>query len=105
MTAQLWKTSGQTEARLTFRCPWCDVVGTAPVLASHRARDAYWLFAGCPEPSCERGVMVRLPRVSRWGAWLGVDTGDDGLLLDRRCVFPTAAGERERTRRRNSDTG
>lgn len=88
MTAQLWKTAGQTDARVTFRCPWCDVVGTALVLATHQAHDAYWMFAGCPEPSCQSGVMIRLPRQKRGGMWRELDTGPRGLLLDRRCVLP-----------------
>lgn len=88
MTAQLWKRGDRGEARLTFECPWCEVVGSAPVLAVHEARDAYWLFAACPVPSCDRGVMVRVSHAVAGAGWLAVDTGQAGLLLDRTCLIP-----------------
>ena len=87
MTAQLWKLRGDADAQLTLRCPWCDVVGTARVLARQSARDGHYLFVACPEPSCRRGVMIRVSR--RGGEWVEVETGDDGLLLSRRCLFPS----------------
>ena len=89
MTAQLWKLRGDVHARLTFRCPWCDVVGTTPVLATHSTRDGHYLFAACPEPLCSRGVMVRVSRGAGAGEWDDVDTGERGLLLSRRCVYPS----------------
>lgn len=90
MTAQLWKLGDRSDARLTFECPWCEVVGTSPVLAVHEARAAYWLFAACPVPSCDRGVMVRVSHAVAGPGWLAVDTGKAGLLLDRTCLIPAA---------------
>jgi len=85
LTAQLWKARGETGARLTFRCPWCDVVGTAPACGRHETRGAVWLLAGCPEPSCGRGVLIEVPSAEPWGE---IDTGERGLLLARSCVHP-----------------
>jgi hypothetical protein len=89
VTAQLWKLGDRGDARLTFECPWCEVVGSSPVLAVHEARDAYWLFAACPVPTCDRGVMVRVSHAIAATDWRTLDTGQLGLLLDRTCVIPT----------------
>ena len=84
VSAQLWKRDGE-EPRLTFRCPWCAVVGVSPVLGRHEQRSTIWLLAGCPNIPCGRGVMIKVPSVS---AWSQLDTGDDGLLLAPNCVYP-----------------
>jgi hypothetical protein len=84
VTAQLWKRDGE-EPRLTFRCPWCDVVGVSPVYGRHEQRTTIWLLAGCPNVPCGRGVLIKVPSVA---AWSQLDTGDDGLLLAPTCVFP-----------------
>jgi hypothetical protein len=84
VTAQLWKRGGE-EARVTFRCPWCEVVGVSPVYGRYEQRSAIWLLAGCPNVPCGRGVLIKVPSPS---AWAQLDTGDDGLLLAPSCVFP-----------------
>jgi hypothetical protein len=84
VTAQLWK-RGSEEARVTFRCPWCAVVGVSPVYGRYEQRKAIWLLAGCPNIPCGRGVLIKVPSRS---AWTQLDTGDDGLLLAPSCVFP-----------------
>ena len=84
VTAQLWKREGE-DARVTFRCPWCDVVGVSRVYGRHEQRKRIWLLAGCPNIPCGRGVLIEVP--SR-AAWSQLDTGDDGLLLSPRCVHP-----------------
>lgn len=84
MSAQLWKRDGE-EGRLTFRCPWCEVVGVSPVLGHHEQRATIWLLAGCPNVPCGRGVLIKVPSTT---AWSRLDTGDDGLLLAPSCVFP-----------------
>lgn len=87
MTAQLWKRSGEPTARVTFRCPWCDVVGTAMTCGCHQAPAAAWLLIGCPEPTCQRGVMISVSTAAA-GTWIELDTGDTGILLDRSRVYP-----------------
>ena len=84
MTAQLWKRAGE-EPRVTFRCPWCDVVGVSQIYGRHEQRRVHWLLAGCPNIPCGRGVMIR---VSARAPWAQLDTGDDGLMLAASCVFP-----------------
>ncbi|MGE5180980.1 MAG: hypothetical protein ACM31C_02915 [Acidobacteriota bacterium] len=84
MTAQLWK-RGDEEPRVTFRCPWCDVVGVSGVYGHYEQRKAIWLLVACPDVPCGRGVLVRVPTRSGWAM---LDTGADGLLLDDRCVMP-----------------
>jgi hypothetical protein len=84
VSAQLWKRDGE-EPRLTFRCPWCEVVGVSPVLGRHEQRSTIWLLAGCPNVPCGRGVLIRVPSAS---AWSQLDTGDEGMLLAPSCVYP-----------------
>lgn len=84
MTAQLWKRVGE-EPRVTFRCPWCDVVGVSPIHGRHEQREMIWLLAGCPNIPCGRGVMIKVPSRAPWAQ---LDTGDDGLLIAPSCVFP-----------------
>jgi hypothetical protein len=87
MTAQLWKRSGE-EPRVTFRCPWCDVVGVSPVLGRHEGRKTIWLLAGCPNIPCTRGVLIRVPTRARWSQ---LETDEDGLLIGPSCIFPHEA--------------
>src|SRR3954469_11136042 len=84
MSAQLWKREGQ-EPRLTFRCPWCDVVGVSPVFGRYEHKKTIWLLAGCPNVPCGRGVLVSVPSAEPWSR---LDTGDDGMLLSAACVLP-----------------
>ena len=84
MTAQLWKREGE-DPRITFRCPWCGVVGVSQIYGRHESRKAIWLLAGCPNIPCGRGVLIKVPSKSPWAK---LDTGDDGMLLDARCVLP-----------------
>jgi hypothetical protein len=84
VTAQLWKRSGE-EPRVTFRCPWCEVVGVSTILGRHESRRTIWLLAGCPNIPCGRGVLIRVPSKATWAQ---LDTGDDGLLLASTCVLP-----------------
>ena len=86
VTAQLWK-HGDAEPRVTFRCPWCDVVGVSRVHGRYEQRRAIWLLAACADPPCGRGVLVRVPTKT---AWAELDTGEDGLLLATTCVMPLA---------------
>jgi hypothetical protein len=86
MSAQLWKRGGE-EARVTFRCPWCDVVGVSAVLGRHEQRDTIWLLAGCPNIPCGRGVLIQVPSRE---PWVRLDTGDAGMLLAQTCVLPRA---------------
>jgi hypothetical protein len=86
VTAQLWKRS-EEEARITFRCPWCDVVGVSRVYGVYEQRRAIWVLAACPNVPCARGVMIRVPTRSSWAL---LDTGADGLLLASTCVLPLA---------------
>ncbi len=74
---------------MTFRCPWCDVVGASPVLGHHDDRRDVWLLVGCPNPGCRRGALVRVPAGSPWER---LDTGDGGLLLADACVLPRQIG-------------
>jgi hypothetical protein len=87
MSAQLWKRVGD-EARVTFRCPWCDVVGVSVVHGRYEQRGAIWLLAGCPNVPCARGVLIRVPTAE---PWTRLDTGDDGMLLAPACVLPRDA--------------
>ena len=84
MSAQLWK-RGAEEPRITFRCPWCDVVGVSPVFGRYEQQRTIWLLAGCPNIPCARGVLIRVPSQSPWSQ---LDTGDAGLLLAPSCVLP-----------------
>src|SRR5688500_10924590 len=106
MSAQLWKRVGD-EARVTFRCPWCDVVGVSVVHGRYgqrgasglragcphgptarggsEQRGALWLLAGCPNVPRARGVLIRVPTAE---PWTRLDTGDDGMLLAPACVLP-----------------
>lgn len=84
VTAQLWKRAGE-EPRVTFRCPWCAVVGASPVYGRYEHRGEIWLLAGCANVPCARGVLIRVPSVSPWAQ---LDTGDDGMLLAPSCVLP-----------------
>ncbi len=95
MTAQLWK-RGDEEPTVTFRCPWCDVVGVSRVYGHYEQRKAIWLLVACPDVPCGRGVLVRVPTRS---AWAMLDTGDDGLLLDDRCVMPMMMAKGDARRR------
>jgi hypothetical protein len=85
MTAQLWKRGPSSDARVTFRCPWCDVVGVSTIHGLHESRADVWLLAGCPHFACRRGVLIRVPSGTPWDH---LDTGDDGLLLAASCVLP-----------------
>ena len=85
VTVQLWKLGGDSDARVTFSCPWCEVTGTTIVAGYHASPREFWLLAGCPEPGCGRALLVRVPRR---GSWLDLDGSEGGLLLDRSCVLP-----------------
>jgi hypothetical protein len=85
VTVQLWKHAGSTDARVTFNCPWCEVTGTASIAGRHAASRDFWLLAGCPEPTCGRALLLRVPRR---GPWLEFEGGAGGMLLDRSCVLP-----------------
>lgn len=87
MTAQLWK-RGDAAPRLTFRCPWCDVVSASNVLGHHEQRADVWLLVACANFRCERGVLVRVPNGSPWAT---LETTDEGMLLSSSCVLPSAA--------------
>ena len=84
MTAQLWKREGE-EPRVTFRCPWCDVVGVSVIHGRHEQRKMIWLLLGCPNIPCGRGVMVKVPTRHSWSS---LETDDDGLLIAPSCVYP-----------------
>ena len=84
VTAQLWKRSGE-EARVTFRCPWCAVVGASPIYGRYEHRKEIWLLAGCPNVPCGNAVLIRVPSHAPWAQ---LDTGDDGILLAPSCVLP-----------------
>ena len=87
VSAQLWKRAGE-EPRVTFRCPWCEVVGVSPVYGRYEHRTTIWLLAGCPNVPCARGVLIKVPAAA---AWSQLDTGDDGMLLSPSCVYPREA--------------
>jgi hypothetical protein len=87
VTAQLWK-RGDEEPRVTFRCPWCDVVGVSRVYGHYEQKKTIWLLVACADIPCGRGALIKVP--SRQG-WDRLDTGEDGLLLDGRCVLPPTA--------------
>ena len=91
MTAQLWK-RGDAAPRVTFRCPWCDVVGASRVLGVHEQRADAWLLVACAHFACGRGVLVRVPSGTPWSA---LETDDDGLLLSSSCVLPRALSAEE----------
>jgi hypothetical protein len=84
MTAQVWK-RGSAEPRVTFRCPWCDVVGASGVAGHHDQGTDVWLLVGCANFACRRGVMIRVPAASPWSR---LETDDDGILLAAGCVHP-----------------
>lgn len=84
MSAQLWKRDGD-DAQVTFRCPWCEVVGASSVHGRYEQRGTIWLLAGCPNVPCRRGVLIRVPSPEPWAR---LDTGDDGMLLSPACVLP-----------------
>ena len=88
MTLQVWKQRGEHTARITFRCPWCDVTGVSQSHGHYAGAGAYWLLASCVEPSCARAVMIRV--VSSSPTWDELDVGGDGLLLNRRSIHPHA---------------
>jgi hypothetical protein len=85
MSAQLWKREGDDAARVTFRCPWCDVVGVSPVFGRYEQKRIIWLLAGCPNVPCGRGVLISVPSQEPWAR---LDTGEDGMLLGPACVLP-----------------
>ena len=87
MTAQVWK-RGSAQPSVTFRCPWCDVVGASPVLGHHEDRRDVWLLLGCPNFGCRRGVMVRVPRGRPWSQ---LETPDEGILLGAARVHPRSS--------------
>ncbi len=84
MTAQVWK-RGSDEPSVTFRCPWCDVVGLSRVHGHHEDRRDVWLLVGCPNVPCRRGVLIRVPKGRPWS---DLETGEDGMLLGAACVHP-----------------
>lgn len=84
MSAQLWKREGE-EPRVTFRCPWCDVVGASTLFGRYEQRNMIWLLAGCPNVPCRRGVLISVPSPEPWSR---LDTGDEGMLLSAACVLP-----------------
>lgn len=86
MSAQLWKRDREgDDARVTFRCPWCDVVGVSRVHGRYEQRGTIWILAGCPNVPCSCGVLIRVPSPE---PWTRLDTGDDGMLLAPACVLP-----------------
>jgi hypothetical protein len=84
VTAALYKREGE-DPRVTFRCPWCAVVGVSPIHGRHESKKTIWLLAGCPNIPCGRGVLIRVPTRASWSQ---LDTGEDGLLLASTCVLP-----------------
>jgi hypothetical protein len=86
VTLQVWKLRGERAARVTFRCPWCDVTGISEAHGNYRGAGAFWLLAACVDPSCARAVMIRVP--SSAPSWYDLDAGADGMLLNRRCMHP-----------------
>ena len=84
VTAALYKRDGE-EPRVTFRCPWCAVVGVSPIHGRVESKKTIWLLAGCPNIPCGRGVLIRVPSRT---TWTELDTGEDGLLLATSCVIP-----------------
>jgi hypothetical protein len=85
MTAHLYK-RGAADARLTFRCPWCDIVCASAVLGVHEHRADAWLLVACAHFACGRGVLIRVPNATPWPS---LQTSDDGLLLASSCVMPS----------------
>ena len=73
------------EPRVTFRCPWCDVVVASAVHGHLDQRADVWLLVGCARWTCGRGVLIRVPDAAPWAA---LETGDDGVLLGGGCVLP-----------------
>jgi hypothetical protein len=84
MTAQVWK-RGSHEPSVTFRCPWCDVIGVSPIHGHTNDRRDVWLLVSCPYFACLRGVLIRVPHASPWS---DLETTEDGILLSSDCILP-----------------